>query len=177
MGSKNTKRSPGAYILIPADNEDGSIPKAEVIDGTEISGYEQYNTAIGAEWGGVVRLDDVLEAVPEWFRKQEGIHSLDMWCDDEGLFKEPIRFNTVASVISGQHIVGNVLVMIADSEGFSHGLPTECAIHVLSLCKRIPVDENARVLASRIVEKHKQWMEETNGTGIKVTMIEEGGAA
>jgi hypothetical protein len=69
-----------------------------VIDGE--GGWQQWNEAIGAHTGTIVTSPD---------------GSIELWCDDEGLFKEDARQNIIASILVKQPIVGDVIAFPAGS--------------------------------------------------------------
>ena len=51
------------------------------------------------------------------------IEAIDFWIDDEGLLKPGAEINECASLMLGQRIAGNVLVMASDSMGATVSLP------------------------------------------------------
>lgn len=88
-------------ILVPA-NYDAPVQLITVK-----ASYENYNTAIAAQWGDVisVRLPAILAAA-----KPTGLH-VDLWIDGEGLLVHHPNLNARASALAGRVIAGDVLVM------------------------------------------------------------------
>ncbi len=84
--------------------------------------FEDFNTMIGAGRGEIVCLDAVLKMLPDAFIKDNGITAIDMWCDEEGTYKEDAAMNMIASLLCGREIVGDVLIMTSDKHGCHHPL-------------------------------------------------------
>lgn len=57
--------------------------------------------------------------------EKSGVEAVDYWIDDEGLLKPGAEINECASLLLGQRIAGNVLVMASDSMGATVSLPDE----------------------------------------------------
>lgn len=87
-----------------------------------LDGYQDLNRYCNCDIGSIVRLPAVLAAIPEYVRKMHDIVSVDMWIDDEGLLKDR-GVNVLASLLSGQYIVGSAVVMTTDSNGVDNPLP------------------------------------------------------
>ena len=117
----------GAYMWLQvrsSTNKMDSVPVTEApymrpqaVIGT--CGYQEFNWLCGCSTGSIVRLHGVMEAIPTYVRKLYDIASIDMWIDDEGLLKE-CRVNACASLVAGQYIVSSAVIMMSDSDGYSH---------------------------------------------------------
>ena len=99
-----------------------SKPTPIVFDEKKEYTFEDFNMLIGANRGEIVSLQQVGSMLPDEFIKDNGISSIDMWCDEEGLFKEDAGMNMIASLLCGRQIVGDVLIMTSDKHGCSHPL-------------------------------------------------------
>ena len=99
-----------------------SKPTVVEFDPKKEYGFEDFNMLIGADRGEIVSLDAVRGMLPDAFIKDNGISSIDMWCDEEGTFKEDASMNMIASLLCGREIVGDVLLMTSDKHGCSHPL-------------------------------------------------------
>ena len=103
---------------VSALNAPHMVPQAIPV----IDGYQDLNRYCNCDIGSIVRLPAVLAAIPEYVRKMYDIVSVDMWIDDEGLLKDR-GVNVLASLLSGQYIVGSAVVMTHDSNGVDNPLP------------------------------------------------------
>lgn len=97
-------------------------------------GYQSLNEAIAARWGTSVSV-----RVPEVAKSATRSRlSVDLWCDDEGLMgAEPI-VNARASMLAGQMIVGDALVLTVNAEGETVSVPDGIAQTVRTICDPNP---------------------------------------
>lgn len=108
------------YMLIKAGL--ATADSIQLIDGNGEEGFEAFNGMIGAETGEVVSLSGIFRTIKgngDIAALLNGIASMDLWCDGEGLFKEGNQINRIASGMSQTHIVGDVVLMLSDKEGNS----------------------------------------------------------
>ena len=80
------------------------------------------------------------------------IEAIDFWIDDEGLLKPGAEINECASLILGQRIAGNVLVMASDSMGATVSLPA-------GECERIAGQTRLQIASTLTVEEAVEWGE------------------
>jgi len=164
------------FMLLKAD---GGAWVREIAD----KDYTQFNAAIGADTGGIVRSRGLTEALMGGGgRRLFGCESVDLWIDDEALLKPEPKVNVMASVFAAQMIYGDVLVMLSNAGGESMGLPVEVEFWLMGVIADLKKDGKIDGIMDRIRKDHDEWMRETNGTGIKVTVWDEaddkkGGAA
>ena len=100
-----------------------SKPTVVEFDPKKEYGFEDFNMLIGAGRGEIVSLDAVRGMLPDAFIKDNGISSIDMWCDEEGkIYSKPHNPFGQAfwekSFGRTDYIVGDiVLTGSADDEG------------------------------------------------------------
>lgn len=93
-----------------------------LIEANGEEGFEAFNGMIGAETGEVVSLCGIFRTIKgngDIAALLNGVASMDLWCDGEGLYKEGNKVNRIASGMSQTHIVGDVVLMLSDKEGNS----------------------------------------------------------
>jgi len=84
--------------------------------------------------------------------EKSGIEAIDFWIDDEGLLKPGAEINECASLILGQRIAGNVLVMASDPMGATVSLPA-------GECERIAGQARLQIASTLTVEEAVEWGE------------------
>jgi hypothetical protein len=164
------------FMLLKADGE-------SFVCDIEGKDYPQFNAAIGADTGAVVRSRGLTAALMDGGgRRLFGCDSVDLWVDDEALMKPEPKVNVLASVFAAQLIHGDALVMLSNAGGESMGLPLEVEYWLMGVIADLMRNGKADAMLEQVRKEHEEWMRETNGTGIKVTVWDEtddkkGGAA
>lgn len=85
--------------------------------------YSVFNATIGASVGTIVQC----------MKAKSGQDTLDLWVDDEGLIgpNAPRSLNASASMIAGQPIFGDALLMSHDRDGSPVDLPQDVILIVV----------------------------------------------
>jgi hypothetical protein len=140
--------------------------------------YTGFNSLVNADCGEVVGCPALNEAIPDQVMQKHGIAGIDLWIDGEGALKQDKKLNTAASVFAGTLIYGNVIVMGHSVDGNSIPLPFSVMLYLKQVCDGLRRDcrsgNNERVneFMQLLHKRHDEWMAETNGSGIKVTVLD-----
>lgn len=186
-----------AHLQRDMTNEDGSVeggvmyPIGVMTDdsGKRVFADEQqhghlevdftgFNALVNADTGAVVHCGSLMMNIPDDITKKHGLTSIDMWIDDEGALKDDKSVNTAASVFAGTLIYGNVLIVGSNAEGEIIPLPFSIMLYLQSVCKglnrdvRTGANERVNEFMELLKKRHREWMEETNGSGFKVTVFD-----
>lgn len=161
------------YLLLPASGE----PKFGTIDNAD---WQEFNRAIKADTGAVVRSRGLTEALGDTGRRMFAVETVDLWVDDEALLKpEPVP-NVLASCFAGQMIHGDALVMLGTGQGESVGLPTELEFWLIGVIGEIERTGKRDEIYAAVKAQHEAFMKE-NPSGFRIVAMEsitgEGGAA